>query len=309
MNWPGLPLRSSRPRRSVRPSSCPTSPASSARTGCEKRVDLLVRQVEREQADPAVDLFELKGLGHVSSVPRCAVWIVAGTPDSIGIRVGIACGIEARRCTALDRLAGRPDAFGLRPRGLVGVGHQDVLGLDPGDGLEGPLRDLLAERRDRAEVGVARPLPVSLRVRSWQRTSAASRTTSSTARRPSKLVVSITTRSCRRCESSAMRHWRSASLSWYLLIVAADLAAARLQAVAGELGVLGAGRRAARRQLGPRPRASVWLDPPLGVRHDALRSAQACAGFSGFGLLDARRPAGPCRSARSTSCRAASPAT
>ena len=48
--------------------------------------------------------------------------------------------------------------------------------------------------------------------------------------------------SCTRCDSSAMRHWRSASLSWCLLMASLSCSAVALAHVLGEGDVIGQAR-------------------------------------------------------------------
>ena len=188
--------------------------------------------------------------------------------------------------------------------------------------LEAAVGDRLAELGDGAEVAVARPLAGELASQVLaedvgRRRAPASSSWPAPHRGWSRGSI---TRSCSRCDSSAMRHWRSASLSWCLLIVPLISQRRRCRPLGGELGVRGAGSsgivaaiaaRGARREH--LPSAATWH-----TGTSALRSAQAWAGLSGFGflmpaacsalpigsknclavLLDQRLEEAPCRASR-----------
>ncbi len=110
----------------------------------------------------------------------------------------------------------------------------------------------------------------------------------------------MTTASCTRCESSDMRHWRSASLSWCLRIAPLISSGERCSQLAGELGVLAQLRAAVAAKLRTRLARRLLAQLPLRVGPQRAAQLPGVHRVERVGLLDARSPQRPCRSARST---------
>src|SRR4051794_26840480 len=140
MNWPGLPLRKSRPFRSERSLSLATRPPSSIRTACPRVLTFFSGRssVSRPMPSPRSSKWNALDMG-------AAPWDECSAGDSrwedSDLRVRVA-GATPRRSETRDLpSSGR-------------IGHQDLVGLDARDGFEPALGHGLAQPGDRAEVGV-----------------------------------------------------------------------------------------------------------------------------------------------------------
>src|SRR4051794_37144820 len=139
MNWPGLPLRKSRPFRSERSLSLARSPPSSIRTACPRVFTFLSGRsiVSRPTPSPRSSKWKALDIWGRLRVCRTIEWMM----------------IDGGWAT-IGTIAHQPSRISHESRR---VRHQDRIGLDARDGFESALGHGLAQLCDRPEIGVGRP--------------------------------------------------------------------------------------------------------------------------------------------------------